>query len=188
MFRSRFRSTLAVSVLAAATVAVIVAVAPAKDAASPTLVKRGAYLVRFAGCGDCHTPGTFYGAPDMKRALSGSEIGWQGPWGVSYARNLTPDAATGLGKWSEADIVRAIRTGIRPDGRLLNPPMPWQGFAGLSDEDAMSIAAYLKSLPAVHHKVPDGVPPGTKADGSIIVFPPPTAWDAPRGMPPAGKK
>src|SRR2546428_607543 len=58
-------------------------------------VARGAYLVSFAGCDDCHSPGALYGFPDSTRRLSGSELGWQGPWGVSYGRNLTPDQETG---------------------------------------------------------------------------------------------
>ncbi len=153
-------------------------------------VKRGAYLTAIAGCTDCHTPGFFYNATDSTRLLSGSELGWQGPWGVTYARNLTPDNETGIGAWSEAEIVTAIRTGRRPDGSTILPPMPWVDFAYLTDDDAYAIAAYLKSIPPVVHKVPDRLPPGAKGTGSIIVWPPPSAWDAPRspaaaGAPPA---
>jgi mono/diheme cytochrome c family protein len=146
---------------------------------------RGRYLVGITGCNDCHTPGYFYGAPDTTRLLSGSELGWQGPWGVSYARNLTPEPQTGIGAWSESDIVTAIRTGKRPDGAMLLPPMPWPDLAGLTDEDANAIAKYLKTLPPVMHKVPDKLPPDAKATGAIIAFPPPPAWDAPRTPPPA---
>ncbi len=166
--------------------------APGKSAgaASKAKIARGEYLVTIMGCGDCHTPGTFYGDPDFSRKLSGSEIGWQGPWGVSYARNLTPDLETGIGYWKEQDIVNAIRTGQRPDGSVLLPPMPWPSFSRLTDADAHAIAAYLMSLPTVDHKVPDRVPPGQQASGSIIVFPPPSAWDAPRHPPgaPTDKK
>ena len=144
-------------------------------------VARGEYLVKIVGCGDCHTPGTLTGAPDMTRKLSGSEYGWQGPWGISFARNLTPDMATGIGAWTEDQIVTAIRTGQRPDGTPLMPPMPWPDFANLTDADAHAIAAYLKTIPVVVHKVPDKVPPGAKATaGSIIVVPPPAEWDAPK--------
>jgi len=59
------------------------------DAVDP--VVRGRYLVTLMSCNDCHTPGYFYGAPDTTRRLSGSDIGWIGPWGVVHARNLTPD-------------------------------------------------------------------------------------------------
>ncbi|HZI88914.1 MAG TPA: c-type cytochrome [Candidatus Polarisedimenticolia bacterium] len=141
---------------------------------------RGKYLVQITGCNDCHTPGYFYGAPDTTRLLSGSELGWKGPWGVSYARNLTPDPSTGIGPWTESDIVTAVRTGKRPDGRQLMPPMPWPDFAALTDEDAGAIAKYLKSIPPVTHKVPDILGPDAAPTGSIMAFPPPSAWDAPR--------
>jgi len=144
-------------------------------------VARGKYLVTIAGCNDCHTPGYFYGAPDTTRLLSGSEIGWQTPLGTAYARNITPDSTTGIGTWSSEQIVNAIRTGQRPDGsHVLLPPMPWQDFSHLNDKDAYAIAAYLKTIPAVSHKVPDIVPPGKKATTPVIPFPKPPAWDAPR--------
>ena len=143
-------------------------------------VARGYYLATITGCNDCHTPGYFYGAPDTTRRLSGSELGWKGPWGVSYARNLTPEPHTGIGAWSETDIVTAIKTGKRPDGTMLLPPMPWPDFAALTDEDATAIAKYLKTLTPVMHKMPDRVAPGRAVKGSIIELPPPSAWDAPR--------
>lgn len=143
-------------------------------------VERGQYLTTIMGCNDCHTPGTFYGNPDFDRKLSGSELGWVGPWGTTYARNLTPDMETGLGKWSEDDITKALRTGMRPDGSTLLPPMPWQMYTNLSDDDVYSIAAYLKSLPAVSHKMPDRLPPGSKPMPNDWVLPQPLAWDAPK--------
>jgi mono/diheme cytochrome c family protein len=146
-------------------------------------VARGEHLVTVSGCGDCHTPGTLFGSPDMQRKLSGSELGWTGPWGTTYARNLTPDNETGIGKWSEDDIVKAFRVGQRPDGSPLLPPMPWQDFAAFSDEDAYAITAYLKSIPPVQHKVPDRLAPGVKAPVALV-FPAPPAWDAPRTPPP----
>ena len=163
--------------------------AASKGGPKAARIARGEYLTTIMGCGDCHTPGTLYGDPDFSRKLSGSELGWQGPWGVSYARNLTPDLETGIGYWTENDIVNAIRTGQRPDGSVLLPPMPWEDFSRLTDDDAHAIAAYLQSLPVVEHKVPDRIPPGQQASGSIIVFPPPSAWDAPRNPPklPGGK-
>jgi len=149
-------------------------------------VARGHYLTTVTGCNDCHTPGTFWGAPDTTRTLSGSELGWKGPWGVTYAANLTPEPQTGIGAWSESDIITAIRVGKSPDGTMLLPPMPWPDYAFLTDEDAKSIAKYLKTIPPVMHKVPDRMPPGAKAKGSIIAFPPPSAWDAPRTLPVSG--
>jgi len=150
-------------------------------------VARGRYLTTVTGCNDCHTPGTFWGAPDTTRTLSGSELGWKGPWGVSYAANLTPEPQTGLGAWSEANIVDALRLGKTPMGETLMPPMPWQEYAHLTDEDAMSIAKYLKSIPPILHKVPEQAPPGAKVTGSIIEFPAPSAWDAPRTKPSTSK-
>lgn len=141
------------------------------------MVTRGHYLVEAMPCVDCHTPGTLYGAPDTTRMYSGSELGWVGPWGVVCAPNLTPDS-TGLGAWTEDEIAHVLRTGNRPDGRQLAPIMPWMSFTNLTDEDAHAIAAYLKSLKPVHHKVPAPVPPGKKATGALVVFPPPPAWDA----------
>ena len=79
-------------------------------------IARGKYLVSVIGCGDCHTPGTFLGKPDMSRFLGGSEVGFEIPgMGVFYGANLTPDKETGLGAWSATEIVTAITTGKRPD-------------------------------------------------------------------------
>jgi mono/diheme cytochrome c family protein len=142
--------------------------------------EHGAYLATIAGCHDCHTPGAFYGQPDFQRALSGSELGWMGPWGTSYARNLTPDQETGIGAWSEDDIIRALQTGKRPDGSDLRPPMPWPDFAHMNRRDVRSLAMYLKSIVPVSHKVPDALPPGPMPHGTAIILPPPPAWDAPK--------
>jgi mono/diheme cytochrome c family protein len=149
-------------------------------APKPDPVVRGRYLVTIMSCNDCHTPGTFYGAPDTLRRLSGSELGWAGPWGVVHARNLTPDSATGIGSWTKEQIVRALRTGNTPSGAQLAPIMPWQNYGSILDEDdAMAIASYLKSLPPVTHKNLDRTPPGQKPAGAIIGFPPPPAWEVP---------
>lgn len=158
--------------------------AASAEPATTDAVKRGGYLVVVAGCDDCHTPGTFYGAPDHSRRLSGSELGWKGPWGTSYPRNLTPDRETGLGSWSEHDIVKALRTGMRPDGRVLLPPMPWPNYAQMSDADAYAIAAFLKSLPPIAHTPPSISPPDTPSQGAALVLPPAPAWDVrqPAGM------
>jgi len=153
---------------------------PASPARSMTPVERGEYLVVITGCDDCHTPGALYGAPDFERRLSGSDLGWQGPWGVSYPRNLTPDVETGIGAWTDAEIERALRSGVKKDGTPILPPMPWPSLARLTPEDMAAVIAYLRSLPAVSHKVPAIVPPGQKASGGVLAFPPPPAWDAPR--------
>ena len=115
---------------------------------------RGRYLVEVMGCGDCHTPGYFLGKPDRSRLLGGSDVGFGIPGvGVFVGPNLTPDVETGLGRWSVEQIVTAFTKGVRPDGRILAPMMPWRSFASLTPADARSVAEYLKTLPAVKHKV-----------------------------------
>jgi mono/diheme cytochrome c family protein len=141
-------------------------------------IARGKEISYSSGCQDCHTPGTFYGTTDTTRMLSGSELGWEGPWGVTYPRNLTPDMETGIGSWSEEDIITAFRTGHRPDQTQIMPPMPWPQYAHMNDEDAHALAAFIKSLPPIHHKAPDKIPPGVKVTGPRLTFPPPPAWDA----------
>lgn len=112
-------------------------------------VDRGAYLARIMDCAGCHMPRGADGAPIAGAGLSGGTVGFEIPGlGIFWGPNLTPDA-TGLGGWSAAEIVAAIRTGQRPDGRILAPAMPWPAYAGLSDADAAALAAYLASLPAV---------------------------------------
>ena len=148
-------------------------------------IARGKYLVVIQNCIDCHTPGVFYNAPDTTRWMSGSDIGWMGPWGTTYAANLTPDMETGIGSYSEDDIVNVFRHGIKKSGAPVLPPMPWPNQTHLTDEDAYSIAAYLKSLPPIVHKVPALVPPGKNPGGSLFIFPPPPAWDAKNLPPPA---
>ncbi|HEX7078281.1 MAG TPA: c-type cytochrome [Candidatus Eisenbacteria bacterium] len=142
-------------------------------------VKRGEYLVETVGCESCHTPGGMYGLPDPQRRLAGSDVGWKGVWGVRYAPNLTPDEMTGLGRWSEDDIVRAIKLAERPDSTHIATPMPWFHFVYFTDEDAQAIAAYLKSVPPIAHKVPPRIPAGQKAFGAFIEVPPPPDWDKP---------
>lgn len=118
-------------------------------------VERGRYLVTLASCTDCHTPGYFFGKPDMTRFLGGSEVGFEIPeLGVFHGPNLTPDKETGIGDWTREQIVAAIQTGVRPDGRILAPTMPWRALANLTKSDALAIAAFLKSLPPVTNKVP----------------------------------
>ncbi|MEQ1831606.1 MAG: cytochrome c [Candidatus Eisenbacteria bacterium] len=170
----------------AAALACAVFVQAAAPAADPR-IERGKYLVTIMACNDCHTPGTFYGVPDFGRFLSGSELGWVGPWGVVYAANLTSDPETGLGKWKPDEIAMAIRSGNRPDGRQLAPAMPWLNYSNLTDDDALAIAAYLKTLKPVKHAVPKPLPPGEAAKGPVLAFPPPSAWDAPRTGAPTGK-
>jgi mono/diheme cytochrome c family protein len=160
----------AVVLLLSAFVAHLAAPAEAADAR----VERGKYLTGFGGCLDCHTPGYFLGKPDMTRYLGGSEVGFEIPGlGVFHGPNITPDKETGIGTWSEDEIVAAITKGHRPDGRELAPIMPWREFAKLTKEDAHAIAAYLKSLPPVKNKVPGPFGPGEKPTSFVMRVVPP---------------
>jgi cytochrome c553 len=113
-------------------------------------VARGEYIVRsVAVCGSCHAADEHN--PDGP--LSGGREFRDWRIGVARASNLTPDAETGLGTWSDAEIVRALRNGERKDGRLLAPVMPYGWFHEMSDDDALAVARYLKSLPPVRNHV-----------------------------------
>ena len=138
-------------------------VAGSATRAAETPVEHGKYLVTVMGCSDCHTDGSFAGKPDMAHFLGGSNTGFEIPGlGYFYGANLTPDPETGLGKWTEKQIVTALTTGVRPDGRELAPIMPWRGFSHLRPKDAQAIAAYLKSLPPVRNQVPGPFGPNQK--------------------------
>ncbi len=138
--------------------------------AADAQVERGKYLAQVGGCTDCHTPGSFLGHPDTARFLGGSDVGFAvAGLGVFVPPNLTPDNETGLGTWSAQQIVTAITTGERPDGRILAPIMPWQDLSHLTHADALAIAAYLKSLPAVKHKVPGPFGPQEKPTVFVMV-------------------
>ena len=138
----------------AAFVAAACLVGTLHQASASAQTERGKYLVTIGGCSDCHTPGNFLGHPDFSKFLGGSDVGFAVPGlGVFVGRNLTPDKETGLGNWTTKQIVTAFTTGVRPDGRVLAPIMPWRALAKLTKSDALAIAAYLKSLPPVKHQV-----------------------------------
>src|SRR5258708_4590126 len=144
-------------------------------AADPAAIARGKYLVTIAGCNDCHTPGYFLGKPDMTRFVGGSEVGFDLPGlGVFYGPNLTPDKATGLGNWTDTQIVAAMQEGKRPDGRMLAPIMPWHAFAALTKPDVNAIVAFLRSLPPVANKVPGPFGPNETPSSFVMkILPPP---------------
>lgn len=154
------------------------------SASTSDLVARGEYLVMVGGCNDCHTPWilTENGpAPDMTRMLSGhpadlpmppppetggspwmwggaaSNTAFYGPWGVSYARNLTPHPISGMGAvWTEEMFVKALRTGKHyGESRPILPPMPWENYGKMTDHDLKAVWTYLQSIPPVHNEVPD---------------------------------
>lgn len=188
MLRKRAIGIVALAVLVVAVIGIAACSSrePATNASigTPTAmtpVQRGEYLATITGCNDCHTPGSLYGAPDFKRALAGSEVGWQGPWGVSYPTNLTPDMDTGIGSYTDAEIERVLRSGVKKNGAPIAGPMPWPSYARLTPEDMAALIAYLRGIPAVSHKNLSPLPPGHPVTGSVIAMPGPPAWDAPRG-------
>jgi mono/diheme cytochrome c family protein len=146
---------------------------------SAAVAARGEYLVRNAAvCGGCH--GASERNPDG--ALSGGKEFHDWRIGTARASNLTPDDETGLGRWSEAEIVRSLRNGVRKDGRLLAPVMPYEWFHQMSDEDAFAVARYLKSQPPVRNNVRQS-PNIVFKLGKLILHPKPamTVASTPRG-------
>lgn len=137
-------------------------------------IARGEYLVTIGGCNDCHTPGYFFGKPDRSRFLGGSDVGFEIPGaGVFVGRNITPDKESGIGSWTQDQIVTAIQTGERPDGRVLAPIMPWHAFAHLTADDARAIAAFLQNVKPVSHQVPGPFKPGEKVSTFVFRILPP---------------
>lgn len=185
MSHSMLRSTCRLAYAAAA----VLVLASAPGFAANSQVARGKYLVSVIGCGDCHTPGYFFGKPDQGRYLAGSDVGFAIPkLGVFVPPNLTSDRDTGLGKWTAAQIVTAITTGKRPDGRVLAPVMPWRDFATLTPADASAIAAYLKSLPPVRHAVPGPFGPTEKVNVFVMNVTPAEVYNAAAASPHAQAK
>ena len=161
---------------ACAALALVALSSTAAVAADPAAIARGKYLVTIASCHDCHTPGYFLGKPDMARYLGGSDVGFELPrLGIFHGPNLTPDKETGLGNWTDAQVLKALQTGTRPDGRVLAPIMPWHAFAQLTKQDADAIVAFLRSVPPVSHKAPGPFGP-TETPTSFVmkVVPPAT--------------
>ena len=114
-------------------------------------VERGEYLVRGpAACGNCHTPQGPNG-PDMANELGGFMVE-KNPAFEAWAVNITPGSR--VADWSDAELARAIREGIRPDGSVIGPPMPIGLYRGLSDDDLMSIVMFLRTVPASANETP----------------------------------
>jgi mono/diheme cytochrome c family protein len=145
-----------------------------KPAPDPALVERGKYMADVMGCMHCHTPFGPNGAPDMNKSWAG---GLEVPekFGTWRSPNITPDPETGIGKWTDEQIVAAVREGKRPDGTSLKPIMPYLFYNVVSDDDAKALVAFLRTVPPVVNKVeratdlklpdipapkPPGEPPG----------------------------
>jgi hypothetical protein len=135
-------------------------------------LERGRYLASIMDCSGCHNIGSFSPKPD-EGYLQGGTVGFEVPgMGVFYPPNLTPHPQAGIGTFSEQDIVTAVRTGRLPDGRILAPAMPWHAYSHLSDEDALALATYLKSLPPSPHTVPGPSTPENAPQPYMTVAPP----------------
>jgi mono/diheme cytochrome c family protein len=120
-------------------------IAPAAAAtADEDAVTRGEYLVRAGGCFSCHT------AAGGQKLAGGRALAT--PFGTFYSPNITPDPETGIGRWTDAQFLRALREGVRPDGANYFPVFPYPSFTGITDSDALAIKAYLFSLPPVHRE------------------------------------
>jgi len=152
-----------------AIVALLLALAVAPARAQDAELQRGLYLSRIMDCAGCHTAGALAGQPDPRLHLAGSAIGFAIPQlGYFYPPNLTPDAETGLGRWTEAEIIAAIRTGVRPDGRILVPVMPWPNYGALTDDDARALVRYLRSLAPIRNAAPPMTAAGETAPGPYL--------------------
>jgi mono/diheme cytochrome c family protein len=159
---------------------------PPGGARAETPIERGLYLVTLSGCNDCHTPGGMLGSPDKTRLLGGSDVGFGDPAsGVWIGPNLTPDEATGLGRWTTEQIVVALTKGERPDGRKLSEIMPWPALSHLTADDALAIAAYLKSLPPVKNAVPGPFKAGETPPVQVSVIVPASVYMKLPGTPAA---
>lgn len=140
-------------------------------------LQRGRYMVGLLGCGSCHTDGALVGNVNQSRLLAGSSTGiaYSSPFvddfpGVVYPPNLTPDLETGLGSWTMERLVQMIRVGTTDHSSRSLPIMPWPAFVNITEEDAFSMAAYLKSLTPVRHQVPANVSPGQRAPAPYVHF------------------
>jgi len=165
--------------------ALSIAVAPSvlAQASTESQVERGKYLVGITGCHDCHSPKIAGMKPDPDRILSGrpqttrvpssapGEVhasedftAFTGGWGQSVASNLTPDPATGIGtRYTEAKFIQTMRTGKKPEGVALAPPMPVDVYVNMKDDDLKAIYAYLKTIKPIRNAVRQGLTPAPAA-------------------------
>lgn len=116
-------------------------------------IERGKYLMDgVVACGNCHIARGPLGEPLFDKGLSGGMLFDEPPF-KAYAANITPDPETGIGKWTDAQLAKAIREGIRPDKRVIGPPMPIEFYRHISDADLAAIIAYLRAQPPVKNAV-----------------------------------
>ncbi len=135
--------------------------------AKPDDIERGRYLVKIGGCNDCHTPGYAEraGVVPERQWLTGSDLGWQGPWGTTYASNLRLVMA----RMSEAQWLQLARTA------QYRPPMPWFNLHAMSERDLRAIYRFVQHLGPAGTPAPAYVPPGGSVHTAVIRFPEPPA-------------
>jgi mono/diheme cytochrome c family protein len=136
-----------------ATAVVLASLALASLARAETPLERGTYLMHsVVACGNCHTPKGPSGRAIADQELSGGEV-FDTPVYRAVSPNITPDKATGIGNWTDDQIVNAIRNGKRPDGTTIGPPMAIAFYRGMADSDVRAIVAYLRSVKPIENKV-----------------------------------
>jgi cytochrome c553 len=149
------------------------------SAQAPGSVERGRYLMQsVVACGNCHFQRGPRGEPLPEKGLSGGMVFDEPPF-KAHAANITPDLETGIGRWTDAQLARAIREGIRPDGSVIGPPMPIEYYRRMADDDLAAIIAYLRAQPPVKNAVPKSVyniplPPNYGPPVTSVKAPPPT--------------
>lgn len=161
MFKTGFAKPLVVAALPVLLIGPLAA-APADDDAS---VARGRYVVQTAGCNDCHTPGYAMhdGQTPVSQWLLGDRLGWQGPWGTTYAANLR----LYMDRMTEDEWVADARTLKR------RPPMPWFNVNAMDEDDLRAMYRFVRSLGDPGQPAPDYVPPGQPVLGPVVMFPAP---------------
>jgi mono/diheme cytochrome c family protein len=131
---------------------IVAAQAQAQAPTQKALVARGAYLVKaIVACDDCHTSKDEHYTPRKNLAFAGGEE-FDSPVFTAYSRNITPDVNTGIGTWTDEQIMRAIRQGITREGDIIGPPMPIENFNTMADDDAKALVAYLHTLKPIRHE------------------------------------
>jgi mono/diheme cytochrome c family protein len=135
------------------------------DPAERAIAARGRYIVMTAGCIGCHATNGAQG-PDLTKYLAGGALKIQTPSGTFVSRNLTPDQETGIGRRTDDEVKRVLRSGTFPDGHVVpGTTMPWPAFSNWSEEDRHAVVVYLRHLKPIVHRIPDPVP------GNAITIP-----------------
>jgi mono/diheme cytochrome c family protein len=141
---------------------------PVTDIADPgerAIAARGRYIVTTTGCIGCHATNGSQG-PDLTKYLAGGALKFQTPQGTFVSRNLTADQDTGLGRRTDDEVKRVLRSGTFADGHVVpGTAMPWPAFSNWSEEDRHAVVVYLRHIKPIAHRIPDPVP------GNAITIP-----------------